>query len=664
MHTMQYSSEQHRPPLWGLGLPNTQNIAYQPIPLQQLPPGQGEKYDPHLGPPGYYNPPQPITATPFPHHHLHHLQSQRSSLMYGNVDGLGVLQHGGCAKIKRSSLWIHLAINALSTALLSANIGVSSLRNLGKISWTRFLLWLFLMLSSVPLHFLYNSAVFTTLETNSYSTTTVSEGALNRYLSNTTSSDLYYFTDPRTFNHTDKLACMKAYGKQMISDRRDVIIVTDGSAGAKFTGSHGFQEAGTNTGRQPFDWLCDSTGVTTLSCNIDDAIARIDNWKMNGGNVQYCLSEYMEENCSLGYSLQIMTIVIVCNVIKCICMLLAVFLSRNLDDTLVTIGDAIESFLNKKDLTTTGMCTASKKDIKDGVWGPVMAQGLSRPLQARIWTPQRKAWFRAAGIWQWVLCIGLALVGIVTVLGFLFVGIANWNEYGVSRTPASMWKLGFGSVNTLALAETPTNASSTSYRALVSAVLLSNLPQVIFSFLYLLYNSLFTCMLLASEWERFATDRRPLRTTTPKGEQRSTYFLHLPYRYSIPLMIGSLVMHWFISQSIFLARILEFKGGTLTDYSITTTGYSPIAILFAVVLGLLMLLIVSAMGLRRYSGHMPLAGSCSAAISAACHTQEWGVAQMPVMWGVTEVNGGVGHCAFSGAEVGKPVAGAWYAGEK
>lgn len=61
---------------------------------------------------------------------------------------------------------------------------------------------------------------------------------------------------------------------------------------------------------------------------------------------------------------------------------------------------------------------------------------------------------------------------------------------------------------------------------------------------------------------------------------------------------------------------------------------------------------------------MPLAGSCSAAISAACHTQEWGVAEMSVMWGVTGVNGGVGHCAFSGAEVGKPVAGAWYAGEK
>lgn len=105
---------------------------------------------------------------------------------YGNVDGLGVLQHGGCAKIKRSSLWIHLAINALSTALLSASnytsqtlsaptrkeidraharrrwldIGVSSLRNLGKISWTRFLLWLFLMLSSVPLHFLCVDILF------------------------------------------------------------------------------------------------------------------------------------------------------------------------------------------------------------------------------------------------------------------------------------------------------------------------------------------------------------------------------------------------------------------------------------------------------------------------------------------------------------------------
>lgn len=101
---------------------------------------------------------------------------------------------------KRLDLWLHLAINLLSTLLLGASnytmqclsaptrdeinkahqqrisldIGIPSIRNLRRISWNRIVLWWLLALSSVSLHFLYNSAVFSTLSTNPYTAAVVS----------------------------------------------------------------------------------------------------------------------------------------------------------------------------------------------------------------------------------------------------------------------------------------------------------------------------------------------------------------------------------------------------------------------------------------------------------------------------------------------------------
>ena len=71
-------------------------------------------------------------------------------------------------------------------------------------------------------------------------------------------------------------------------------------------------------------------------------------------------------------------------------------------------------------------------------------------------------------------------------------------------------------------------------------------------------------------------------------------------------------------------------------------------------------------GLRRYKGGIPLAGSCSAAISAACHplVDEGDVAQVPVKWGVVSVDKGVGHCALSGRYVSPPTQWRLYMGRK
>lgn len=124
-----------------------------------------------------------------------------ASKSFGVDAGFGTIQHGNCDQTKKLSLWLHLAINVLGTALLSASnytmqclssptrqdvdkahaqnewldIGVLSVRNLRKITRKKKVLWWLLAIGSLPLHLMYNSAVFDTLSTNVYDVFIVSK---------------------------------------------------------------------------------------------------------------------------------------------------------------------------------------------------------------------------------------------------------------------------------------------------------------------------------------------------------------------------------------------------------------------------------------------------------------------------------------------------------
>lgn len=87
---------------------------------------------------------------------------------------------GSCSEVSKMDVWVHLAINAISTILLSGSnycmqclcaptrsdcdrahakgtwldIGVPSIRNLKGIAWSKATMWWLLALSSLPLHLL------------------------------------------------------------------------------------------------------------------------------------------------------------------------------------------------------------------------------------------------------------------------------------------------------------------------------------------------------------------------------------------------------------------------------------------------------------------------------------------------------------------------------
>lgn len=84
-------------------------------------------------------------------------------------------------------------------------------------------------------------------------------------------------------------------------------------------------------------------------------------------HVQYCLSEPVEERCRVQFSMVIMSVSILCNFLKALCMLLTLRLQYF--RPLVTPGDAMESFLRRADSTTMGMCLAGIAWFSQDRWG-------------------------------------------------------------------------------------------------------------------------------------------------------------------------------------------------------------------------------------------------------------------------------------------------------
>ena len=277
--------------------------------------------------------------------------------------------------------------------------------------------------------------------------------------------------------------------------------------------------------------------------------------------------------------------------------------------------------------------------------------------------------FAVTDCWMRTRCISTLIVACV----LLNIGLKN--DLLTSRSLSHLWSLGLGNVNSENLIKINHNQDLSGPAGLILTVLVANSPQILLSFLYFAYNGIFTCMLLAEEWSAYASKRRFLRVTSPIGGQRSTYRLQLPYRYGVPLLIGSSTLHWLVSQSIFLARVnvIDPTGGEVFGVSnsgISTCGYSPIALIFVIILGSIVVLLGIANGFRKVRVGMPLAGSCSAAISAACHppTADVDASLKRVMWGVVaeesseHLGKSFGHCSFTSLKVKAPIVGKWYAG--
>jgi hypothetical protein len=211
---------------------------------------------------------------------------------------------------------------------------------------------------------------------------------------------------------------------------------------------------------------------------------------------------------------------------------------------------------------------------------------------------------------------------------------------------------------------------------MLGSVVLANVPQLALTLSYYCYNNVVTDMLAAREYSSYGASRKPLRVTWPaKGSrQRSTYWLSVPYQYAAPLLLFYGILHWLVSQSIYYVLVIPYdmQGHPNLGSMVSALGYSPLPIFLSVLVGSLMICILIGISCQRLQSDMPLAGACSAAISAACHPpkdEDLDTAILgPIRWGQTmrsstlgrshfnnEIDDETGHCSFTALDTVSPI---------
>ncbi|KAE9378662.1 hypothetical protein N431DRAFT_459996 [Stipitochalara longipes BDJ] len=519
---------------------------------------------------------------------------------------------GDCDQAGNISNSLHILINILSTILLSASnytmqclhsptraevdrahaakkwvdIGIPSWRNRKFVSLRNRVLWWGLGLSSLPLHFvIYNSSVFLEIAAQEYQAVVTSSG-IPQMIHNNQLLDIS--------NNCTELAwenCESIYSGFRHEDG-DVIFTASALFNLDFT-------VPANTSSPIWDQTFLSLrNMSSLSWNFSDPNGMLPYGNLTIADTSYnitscCAKTTVYSPCKLIFDVQIIVIVIICNAIKAIC-------------------DALASFLEHPDPTTKDMCLISKREI--------IAKSFETQPKPKKWKEGRESMAEkefyavSARRWAWVNTF------LVLCLFSLLIGLGQAADRNLQGTPSSTAN-GFGS--TLRSSYPTTLTTNIAGWGKATTLVLVNTPQVLISLMSVLYNGCLTSMILVGKWNSFSQHRHPLHVTVPLGEQKSQYYLTIPYRYAIPLLIVMGTFHWLISESFFLVSLTAFRGTEVQPQdSVFGIGYSAMSIALAALICLLLIAVLALKSWQRYKVAMPVAGSCSVVISAACHKAE------------------------------------------
>ncbi|KAI0193908.1 hypothetical protein F4808DRAFT_475203 [Astrocystis sublimbata] len=332
-----------------------------------------------------------------------------------------------------------------------------------------------------------------------------------------------------------------------------------------------------------------------------------NDWSLQHGafnlSINHCRAEPVENTCRIAASPVLLLGVTLCVIAKSItAVVVTVVLSRPEHKPLVTLGDAVASFIEHPDPITAGFCTVDQRHFHNAIKRKYKYL-LPGP---RHWISSRPLFSTIVPLSVWIISYSLFAGGITLCAVHIQKALSDMSHSGsfLAGDNNSFIPLSFN---------------------LIQGVLLANSPQLLLSFCYLAYNNLFTRLQAGREWARFGEDCISLRVTEPRGQQRSTYRLQLPYRYSIPLIIVSAFLHWLLSNSIY---VFVSTGGTYTtEYDPTlppntnvSVGYSVTSLIVLVSVTSVLITVPIILSFRRLPSNITHPGSNSLAISAACHS--------------------------------------------
>jgi hypothetical protein len=200
--------------------------------------------------------------------------------------------------------------------------------------------------------------------------------------------------------HLDALTCLEAYASPLQSSYGDVLVVTDEPLKPA-----GLDQSSGAPDDRFYSWICgDNVGGRNKPCSfyLDEYRNEVSLWKPfgdfdTGAIAKYCYAERVPEKCRLSMSVPIVGLVTALSFLKVVLLIWTLFQLDRGGAPILTLGDAISSFLCVAETETRGMCLASKYDLR--------GRNTTWPLAPKVFTGKRESWFRAVSKTRWVLCI-------------------------------------------------------------------------------------------------------------------------------------------------------------------------------------------------------------------------------------------------------------------
>ncbi|KAF3033635.1 hypothetical protein E8E12_004407 [Didymella heteroderae] len=489
---------------------------------------------------------------------------------------------------------------------------------------------LLLAFSSIPLHLFYNASIFQIATFNEYGIAVIQNGT-DKWQD--MDKDAAFRNASSKYEKFIGSAWQSVYNVKYVAENEDLYLVVDRFAFnvtqdwvnidvTKYFNRH---RAASNQGLLR-EILYESSDWIRYEAFYDNQTAK--DWPVSA-HVDHAFSRKKVGNSRLQLSLVYILVVIACNALKLSIMIWTLIIDRSA--YIVTLGDGVASFLQHPDPVTRSHCMLGKEEMlyKLGYMPYHELEGEELDtFNLRVdgvWLPQRRRFFALMGqdrqiFFAVLFCCVLSACIILPFTGRASSGYSMMRAWGTDSEDV----LPFGS-------------------GLLLNAWLVNLPQIILSFCYLALNAICTSMASAQEWNNVAHTRKGLRVTRPFAEQRSTYFLQLPYRWAVPLIVTSGILHWLLSQSFFLVRLNVVNASNVVVESQTTSGYARLSLLVFFAVALILILV----------------------ISAACHpsnNQARDLHLKKVKWGVVDetVDNGYAHCSITAGSLKKVKVGQKY----
>jgi hypothetical protein len=206
--------------------------------------------------------------------------------------------------------------------------------------------------------------------------------------------------------HLDTLQCINAYARQY-QTRGSVLLVVDNNtvADVQMNQVSYIEYVPYMSWDCGSDWMCEYREAympCELRAKIQGYRASVSTWRPlhSTAPIAYCLSERLPDVCKVQSSLQILIIVVILNAFKAFLMFYIAFAVR--ESPILTIGDAVASFLREPDPATTDMCLASKEHFSN------QGRGTGSWLQgASPYIARRQRMFVTASRLRWWLSVTL-----------------------------------------------------------------------------------------------------------------------------------------------------------------------------------------------------------------------------------------------------------------